>query len=84
MLHCCSMVPITVPGGLDTSISWRREKFVIDNFIWSDLEAAGKAARLAPQRPVKVDHLLPHQVCDVHVKTPDVSNIDVDCAVRKS
>ena len=67
------MVPITVPGGLDTSISCCREKFgvfVTDIVIWCDLEAAGKAAQLAPEGPVKVDHLLPHQVSDVHVKTP--------------
>ena len=23
MLHCCEMLPMTVPGGLDTSISWK-------------------------------------------------------------
>ena len=79
------MVPMTVPGGLDTNISWRRKKFgdfviVIDIVIWADLEAAaaGEAAWLAPERSVKMYNLLPRRVCDVHVKTPDVSNIDVD------
>ena len=53
---------------------------VIDIVIWADLEAAaaGEAAWLAPEWPVKVDDLLPRRVRDVHVKTPDVSNIDMD------
>ena len=43
-----------------------------------DLETAREAAQLAPERPVEVDHLLPHQVGDVHVKTPDESqNMDI-------
>ena len=53
---------------------------VIDIVIWADLEAAaaGEAAWLAPERSVKMYNLLPRRVREVHVKTPDVSNIDMD------
>ena len=102
---------MTVPGGLDTSISWKsiikvnelsfsspiqtvkkvlervntnilevgiiESKFLVLKKCF-DLETAREAAQLAPERPVEVDHLLPHQVGDVHVKTPDESqNMDI-------
>lgn len=76
MDHSCSMVPITLPGGAETSIFYTRKSLQLNlrrnsklwNLIYTDLQATRVEATLAGQRTMNVNNLVTEIVKDVHFK----------------